>query len=120
MVTRPVQTVRDSWGTVLRGLGSSHIAITRTRGRPADPAVATTTDGVLMTIETYESVPEERRPAEHAVRVLGSKEVRDTLSERLDETERGVHIKITWRNRPRAVLVPPSWYSTEFAEPEDG
>ncbi len=31
---------------------------------------------------------------------------------------RGIHIKITWRNRPMVILVPHFWYGDELGEPE--
>jgi hypothetical protein len=120
MITKTVEEVRTGWGPLVEAVLASDspegagdhevVAITRTRGRPADRVQAGEIVGVLVPFGWYTSIPADQRPAENDVRLMKSSDVRNGLREVLLATARGVHTAISLYGKSGAVLVPDDWY----------
>lgn len=119
MITKTVAEVRVEWGPLIDQVTTSvdsthHLQIRRSRGRPKDREQAAVIIAVVVSIDWYEAVPEDRRPAESQVQAMQSSRARAKLTDVAEAALRGVHTKIQPYNRPPvAVVVPPDWYEAE-------
>lgn len=116
MITKTTEEVRTEWGEVVQAVtasvGPEHVEITRTRGRPSDRAEAAERVAVLVSIDWYDALPDQQRPAESRTKAMGSSAARAGLHEVVQSALRGEHTKITLYGKPFAVVVPVAWYDT--------
>jgi hypothetical protein len=114
MITMTADESRLGWGELVEAVtapvGGDHVQITRSRGRAADPAQATKTVAVVVSIDWYDALPADQLPSEANVRTMTSPVLRANLREALDNALAGVHTKMTRHGKVVAVLVPHTWY----------